>query len=1100
MRWFVPALLLVLSACGRDIPEFGSRGGTVVNPNDAGSDAGTDGGPLPDAGNDAGPSEICINGFDDDGDGLTDCADPDCAGDPACQFMEICTNGIDDDRDGFIDCNDPDCVNHPACAPQMEICDNGIDDDGDGFFDCADRDCMNHPACRSEICTNGIDDDNDGFTDCADLDCFNHPNCQMMEICDNGIDDDGDGRVDCFDRDCRRHPACQPGGEICVNGQDDDGDGLIDCQDPDCQFHPACNQPENCVDNIDNDGDGLIDCVDPDCFGHPVCGGTENCIDGQDNDGDGLIDCMDPDCFMHPVCGGPENCTNGVDDDGDTLRDCQDPDCFGHPACVMAENCVNGVDDDGDGLIDCVDPDCIGHPFCGGTENCIDGIDNDGDGQIDCMDPDCFGHPVCGGQEFCTNGIDDDGDGLIDCIDPDCQFHPACMMQEICFDGQDNDGDGLIDCLDPDCQFHPACNMPEDCVNGIDDDGDNLVDCQDPDCQFHPACMPPPVCPQVVIGSAVGQGVSSGNTANFPDSFAPQCGAGGSGDVSVEWIAPESARYTFDTIGSAYDTILHIRSGGCNGPTLGCDDDGVNPGGASRLRIDVMAGQLLILIVDGWGGSVGPYQLNITPSEVGFCTDGIDNDGDNQTDCADPECAMHPACQIETLCNDGQDNDGDGLTDCLDPDCAGDPNCAPMEVCDNGVDDDGDNQVDCDDPDCFGTMECIPFECIDQNLGSATGMAVASGTTVGAGDDTTPSCIFSTAPDVGFRWTAPSSGTFQFDLVGTQFDAVISVIGVDCLGPELACDDAIGLGGDTVNVPLNAGDQVVINVDGFATQAGQFQLNITGTEAGQCADNIDNDNDNLTDCADPDCAGDIACISCPDAALSGFGTVSMGTTVGQVDDLTPSCVPFGNAEDLSFTWTATLAGTYTFDLSGTQYDAVLEIRDAACNGPVLACEDAFTPGGEVADVNLTNGQTVVVIVDGWAGQSGPYTLNVNPACPDADLGNAPGMITVNDTTANRFNRLSGSCGGFGAPEIAYRFVPMQTRDYLIDTTGSLFDTVLYVLQGDQCGNMELDCNDNGFAGVTSQLIVPMVAGQPVVIVVDGAGGNSGNFTLNITPL
>jgi len=30
---------------------------------------------------------------------------------------EICTNGIDDDGDGLIDCADPDCYGHPACAP-----------------------------------------------------------------------------------------------------------------------------------------------------------------------------------------------------------------------------------------------------------------------------------------------------------------------------------------------------------------------------------------------------------------------------------------------------------------------------------------------------------------------------------------------------------------------------------------------------------------------------------------------------------------------------------------------------------------------------------------------------------------------------------------------------------------------------------------------------------------------------------------------------------------------------------------------------------------------------------------------------------------------
>src|SRR5262249_22250229 len=42
-------------------------------------------------------------------------------------------------------------------------------------------------------------------------------------------------------------------------------------------------------------------------------------------------------------------------------------------------------------------------------------------------------------------------------------------------------------------------------------------------------------------------------------------------------------------------------------------------------------------------------------------------------------------------CTNGVDDDGDNLVDCADPDCASDPSCAPsVEICDNNVDDDGD--------------------------------------------------------------------------------------------------------------------------------------------------------------------------------------------------------------------------------------------------------------------------------------------------------------------------------------------------------------------------------------------------------------------------
>ncbi len=95
-----------------------------------------------------GTETSCSDGLDNDSDGWVDCADPDCASNPACQTSpEICNNGLDDDGDGLVDCNDPDCASDPACQTPAEICDNGQDDDGDGAVDCADSDCSAHSAC-----------------------------------------------------------------------------------------------------------------------------------------------------------------------------------------------------------------------------------------------------------------------------------------------------------------------------------------------------------------------------------------------------------------------------------------------------------------------------------------------------------------------------------------------------------------------------------------------------------------------------------------------------------------------------------------------------------------------------------------------------------------------------------------------------------------------------------------------------------------------------------------------------------------------------------------------------------------------------------------
>src|SRR6476659_1590860 len=65
------------------------------------------------------------------------------------ESFEVCANGGDDDGDGLTDCDDPSCDGSGVCETTMEGCTNGADDDGDGATDCAEQNCRDSGYCDS---------------------------------------------------------------------------------------------------------------------------------------------------------------------------------------------------------------------------------------------------------------------------------------------------------------------------------------------------------------------------------------------------------------------------------------------------------------------------------------------------------------------------------------------------------------------------------------------------------------------------------------------------------------------------------------------------------------------------------------------------------------------------------------------------------------------------------------------------------------------------------------------------------------------------------------------------------------------------------------
>src|SRR5437773_1644037 len=140
------------------------------------------------------------------------------------------------------------------------------------------------------------------------------------------------------------------------------------------------------------------------------------------------------------------------------------------------------------------------------------------------------------------------------------------------------------------------------------------------------------------------------------------------------------------------------------------------------------------------------------------------------------------------------------------------------------------------------------------------------------------------------------------------------------------------------------------------------------------------------------------------------GTFS-GTTSG-ASALAGSC---GNSEGSSeqvFRWTPTVSGTATIQTcgAGTTFDTVLYLRSGVCaSGPEVAagCNDdgcANASGLNRASritPTVTAGQPYFIVVDGYAGATGTFSLTVTPPSSSTTTTTRPPTTTTSTTSTTR---------------------------------------------------------------------------------------------------
>lgn len=393
------------------------------------------------------------------------------------------------------------------------------------------------------------------------------------------------------------------------------------------------------------------------------------------------------------------------------------------------------------------------------------------------------------------------------------------LPMEICGDNLDNDGNGFTDCADSACFGTAACFSPvEICYDGVDNNGNSLIDCADPACMTSGKCLLPAV-------EICGDGLDN-NGDGLLDCADPAC------------------RNT----AACLDEI--------------CDDGLDNNGNG---------------LVD-CADPVCASTSNCLPPPVEICDDGIDNDGDGLFDCDDGKCAGHPSCFqpiAEEKCGNGIDDNGDGLVDCADSQCRQRSICL-VEICGNGLDDDLDGQTDCADSACADSPLCVG----GGQIVNYTAQASRSEYSYGA-----PKAVDG---NLNTRWWANDDedewlridlqGIYRVDKVTINWhneyaeDYQIKVSKDGRYWTTVKEIDGGDGGLDTISFAATDARFILIDCEhargsGFSIREVQVYRQFPALPLTEiCTDAIDNDGDNLIDCADPDCATSSTC--------SGTGTSS----------------------------------------------------------------------------------------------------------------------------------------------------------------------------------------------------------------------------------
>lgn len=317
-------------------------------------------------------------------------------------------------------------------------------------------------------------------------------------------------------------------------------------------------------------------------------------------------------------------------------------------------------------------------------------------------------------------------------------------------------------------------------------------------------------------------------------------------------------------------------------------------------------------------------------------------------------------------------------------------------------------------------------------------------------------------PVAWYTHQADQDGFLRFSTEGSDFDTVLQVHN-QCGGEVLAANDDAGEENTSLlMLPVVTGQTYYIRVSGYSDGVGNYQLSITEyvPQPGEFREVA------VPMVADTDYSGD----------------------TGEMME--------GRAW---YRYTAPTTSPVAISLLGSDFDTILIVRDEQ-DVFLLGYNDDSADLQSRLSMDMSEGSTYLIIVAGFEGEEGAYTLHLTPVTrPDHDAVASPQTLTLGVSALGSTDGATSSldmsmCSQDDSRDVWYSLRSPLTSFIKIGVETDDFDPTLSLFDAEQ--GLELACCDDDNCSTNSTVYSQVTEGTEYLIRVAGYNGTTGNFTLN----